>query len=65
MSKHTDKNGQPVPRVEKYRNENGELVTRIYRSPDEVQLPDLDKESFDEKVTEVIMKITPRRDLRD
>lgn len=64
MSKQTsDRDGKPVPRVEKYRNENGELVTRIYRSPDEVQLPDFDKDTFDEKVTEVILKITPRKDL--
>jgi hypothetical protein len=64
MSKqHTDRDGNPVPRVEKYRNENGELVTRIYRSPDEVKLPDFDKEALDEKVTEVILKITPQRDL--
>ena len=55
-----DKDGKPIPRVEKYTDENGHEVSRIIKFPDRsTSTPQENKEGF----IKVLLKLTPKHHL--
>lgn len=59
--KNTDKDGKPIPRVEKYIRKDGTPVHREYHRADDIPLPTRDE--AEEGHLKAILKLTPKRDL--